>query len=140
MDNQESARPGPGFMLIAVLALLWNGFGATDYTMTQLHNQAWFDAMKVDLEMLAKVYAAPVWATAGWAVGVWGGFVGALALLLRKHMAANLFLASIVGAVVGFSWQIGAGVNSLALASVITGVAVFLFWYARRAEGQGLLN
>lgn len=140
MSGTASTRAGTGFWIVAGLALLWNGFGAADYTMTQTGNQAWLEAMQVDPALLAKVKAAPVWATAGWALGVWGGFLGSLALIMRKKLAAPLFLASIAGAVAGFSWQIGAGVNTLALAGVITGIAALLFWYARRAEFRGILS
>lgn len=140
MQDQTGARPGAGFWLVSALSLLWNGFGATDYTMTKLHNAAWFSAMKVDPALVAKVDAAPVWATAGWAVGVWAALVGSVLLVLRKRAAGTWFLASIVGAVIGFGWQISVGLNSLALAGFIVGLEVFFLWFARRAEGQGLLS
>ena len=49
------------FWAIAAVALLWNGYGAWDYTSYQLGLTP----------AIAAVDAAPVWATTCWALGVW---------------------------------------------------------------------
>ncbi len=139
--TDEPTRPPLSFHIAAWVALLWGAFGAADYTMTKLHNASWFAAMKVDPAMIAKVDAAPVWATAGWALGVWFTLLGAIALVLRKRQAGNLFLVSIVGAVVGFAWQMSAGiVSSPLLPAIIVGITAWLRWYASRAAAKGWLR
>ena len=58
--------------VVGILSLLWNGFGAYDYTMSHVGGLAYFETMGLDAEAFAWFEAMPVWATAAWAVGVWG--------------------------------------------------------------------
>lgn len=58
--------------LVGVLATLWNGFGAFDFTATFSRFEAW--TSNVPQPMLDYIYALPPWMWIGWALGVWGGF------------------------------------------------------------------
>ena len=107
--------------------------------MTQLRNPAWIG--QIDAEMLAKLDAAPTWATAAWALGVWGSFVGAILLLIRSHRAASAFAVSFVAALVSFAWQYSAGlVATPILPLVILSAVAFFWWYARRMREAGVLG
>jgi hypothetical protein len=91
--------------------------------------------------MLAKIDAAPAWATSAWALGVWGSFVGAVLLLIRSRRAATAFAVSFVAAVISFAWQYSAGlVTSPVLPLVILGAVAFFWWYATRMRGAGVLS
>jgi len=45
----------------------------------------------------AIINGRPTWATAGFAVGVFGGAIGCLLLLVKKPLAGLVFLISLVG-------------------------------------------
>lgn len=149
MTNQESAGGTPAsklFWVIGVLALLWNSFGCLDYTMTQTRNQAWLDQFTP--EQLAFVDSYPAWAVAAWAFGVWGGAVGSLLLLLRKRLAAPVYLVSLAGAVVSHVYYLflsngremmGGGIGAWLFPIVIIAIAAGLYAYARAMTTKQVL-
>lgn len=81
--------------VIGILALVWNGFGAFDYLMTQTRNEAYMSAFTP--EQLEYFYGFPAWMEAFWAIGVWGAVIGAVLLLLRSRWAFHAFVLGIVG-------------------------------------------
>lgn len=135
---------------VGVLAVLWNGFGATDYTMTQLRNRSWFEAMGFDagttevvLEFLA---AAPAWSDAAWALGVWGGLAGSLLLLMRSGWSVVVFALSLVGVIGSMIFQAQyqyppelAEMANSPIMWVVFAIAVFLLIYAWVMRKRGVL-
>lgn len=81
--------------VIGILALLWNGFGAYDYVMTQTQNEAYMAAFSP--EQLEYFYGFPVWMEACWAIGVWACFLGAILLVLRSALSFWAFLIGLGG-------------------------------------------
>lgn len=137
--------------IVGALALLWNGFGSYDYLMTRMRNTDYLAGMMPTVDpqaMLAWVDAFPIWAQAGWALGVWGGLIGAILLLMRNRWAVPLFAASLLGAVVGLGYQIVAapplagmeGAMNDLMPFVIIVVALALFLYARAMKARGVLR
>ena len=50
-----ASRPTPMHLwIVGILSLLWNAFGACDYTMTEMGNLAWFQMMGLGAEELAE--------------------------------------------------------------------------------------
>lgn len=141
LDPELSGRAAAPwhFWAVAAVGLLWNSFGAIDYTMTQLRNPAWIG--QIDADMLAKLDAAPAWATSAWALGVWGSFVGAVLLLIRSRRAPTAFAVSFVAALISFAWQYAAGlVATPVLPLVILAAVAFFWWYAGKMRDAGVLT
>ncbi|WP_313435707.1 hypothetical protein [Novosphingobium sp.] len=69
--------------IVGVLALVWNAFGCTDFSMTVTRNPEWLAPLSP--EMIDWLDAAPSWTIVTWALGVWGGLAGSLLLLLRSR-------------------------------------------------------
>jgi hypothetical protein len=90
----------------------------------------------------------PVWAHAGWAIGVWGGLAGAILLLVRSRYAVWAFVLSLVGAILGLGYQIAnpggpAGMHEGAgavMPYIIIGIAALLAWYSWSQEKKGVLR
>ena len=140
--NLPAHHAVPASLWIAGIAsVLWNAFGCTDYTMIQLHDAAWLKMGGVDAAMMAKIDAGPLWGVAGWATGVWASLAGSLLLLARSRYAVPAFLISLVGAVIGFAWQIPAGLaDPLWLPALIVAVVAAQWWFARRMVARGVLR
>lgn len=149
MNRLHKATPWH-LWLVGILALAWNGFGAADYTMTQLENRDWFGFMGFDAAqtdaVLAYMDASPMWTHAAWAIGVWGGVVGAILLLLRKRTAVAAFAVSFLGAALGLvnhlTADIPAELQEMADSPVMFGVvaiAAALLWYAWAMRKRGIL-
>ncbi len=133
--------------LVGVVSLVWNAFGAYDYTMSHLAGQPYFESMGLDVEAYAWFQALPGWSVAAWAVGVWGSVLGSILLLLRSRHAATAFLVSIVGAVISFCYQFLSerpasleGGMATIMPVVILVLIVAQWYYARRQAAAGVLR
>jgi len=128
------------------LATLWNGFGATDYFMTQTKNEPYLAAF-TDAQR-AYFDGFPDWADAAWALGVWGALLGSLLLLARSRHAVAAFGASLVGLFASSVYQHGLSdmpaefrsAPMIGMSVFIWVVAVALLVYARRQRARGVLR
>ena len=130
--------------IVSVLAILWNAGGAYDYIATQYRIESYMS--KFTPEQLEYFYAFPAWMDAAWAVGIWGAFLGAIALLLRKAWAVWLFGASILGLAVSTVYNFVLSDGAAAMgegAAMFTGViwiiALFLYFYAQAMTKRKVL-
>jgi hypothetical protein len=131
---------------VGVLALLWNLVGAFDYLMSQTRNASYM--AEFSPEQLEFFYGFPAWVVAAWAIAVWGGVLGSLLLLMRKALAAPVFLASLLAMTVTAFHNYGiangmeviGGGFELAFTAVIFIVQVLLLLYARRMRERGVLT
>lgn len=131
--------------VVGIASLLWNAVGALDYVMTQTRNPEYMAGFTP--EQLAFFYALPSWTIAAWAIGVWGGVLGSLLLLLRKSVAAWVFLASLIGVVLttfqnyvlSNGLEVMGGSGPAVFTAVIFLVAVGLYAYARAMTKRGVL-
>jgi len=132
--------------VVGVGALLWNCVGAFDYTMTETRN-AWYMSAFTP-QQLAYFYGFPKWVIATWALSVWGGVLGALALLLCKRWAVTLFAVSLVTMTVTFFHNfvltngvaVAGGLAGLLFTAMIFLVGVALLGYARVLARRGILR
>ncbi|MCA0394016.1 MAG: hypothetical protein LCH70_07885 [Proteobacteria bacterium] len=133
------------FRVISVLALLWNLVGVAMFFlqtgMSAEQIAALPDAQRVVYE------AMPPWLAIFYGLGVFGGALGALGLLLRRRWAMPLFAISLAAVLVQMiavyvltpAWE-ASGAAGLPMTLLIIGIAIFLFWYARRASSRGWLR
>ncbi len=132
--------------VVGVIALLWNSVGAFDYTMTEMRNTLYMRAFTP--EQVAYFYGFPQWAIATWAIGVWGGAAGSLALLLRKRWAVPIFAISLAAMTLTFFYNfvltdgvaVMGGRGALLFPAVIFVVGVVLLAYSRGLTRKGILR
>ena len=132
------------------LSLLWNAFGATDYTMSQLRNEAWLGGAAESMgitaqDMIAYIDGFPAWMHAFWALGVWGALLGSVLLLLRKRQAVWAFGLSLLGLAVTQIYQATTPQPAWADMAVgmtvtIWAIALFLLGYAIWMRNKGVLR
>lgn len=147
----RDAPPGVGegiplrLWVVGVLSLVWNAFGAFDYTMTNLRDRDYLAEFPPD--MLTVIDAMPLWAHAGWAVAVWGSLIGSALLLLRSRLAFGAFSASLVGLAVSTIWQgmtvLPAWMHTpgmIAMNLAIWAIVMALVLYSRRMTQCGILR
>ncbi len=91
-------KPPVWFWIVGGLLLIWNLMGVAAYLAEVSKTAEDLAAMKPEE---AALYAnMPAWATAAFAIAVWAGLAGIIALLLRKNWAWLLFALSILGLLV----------------------------------------
>ncbi len=128
------------FWIISVVTLIFNVMGVTNY----------FAQMNADsLASFPETYrpiieGRPAWATAAFAVAVFGGSLGCLLLLLKKSAAFYVLIASLLGVIVTMMHIFGvAGFSSFEIwIGVLMQLVVmaFLIWYSKQAESKGWIN
>ncbi|WP_460218894.1 hypothetical protein [Psychroserpens sp. MEBiC05023] len=140
MTDSLNTKPPVWFWIVAVLALIWNGLGVLAYL-----GQAFMtDDMIAQLppEQQAEFLVEhPAWYTACFALAVFCGALGALALLIRKKWATLLFIISLITAAIqhGYLFSTVEGM-SLAMPIMIIVVCAFLVWFARMATSKGWIK
>ena len=86
----------------------------------------------------------PAWATAAFAIAVFGSTLGCLLLLLRKSVASYVFIVSLLGVLVSMMHIFGvSGFSSFedwmgVLMQLV--VTAFLIWYSRYTKNKGWIS
>ncbi len=135
------------FIPVGIVALLWHAGGALDYLLTQLDFAPY--TSQVPAEWLVYFGAMPAWVTGAWALGVWGGLLGAVLLVMREHWAPLALAASFVGVGSATVWlmfistppmQQVVGAEFTVVMLVATAAALFLWLYARRMRQLNVIT
>lgn len=127
---------------VGILTLLWNGVGIFSYLMTHLGK---LEDLDMTPDQIAFFDSFPAWANALWALGVWGAFFGSVLLLLRSRWAVTSIAISVVGLVgttiyQNFMIEVPAELQSLPLNLAIWATTLFMLWYARKMQSEGVLR
>ncbi len=134
----RAAAPGWQYWTVAVIGFQWNCFGAYLYILTKQGDAALLAT--VPPPMQDYIATMPTWAHIGWSLGIWGSFLGSLLMLVRSRWAVQLFLVSLLGALLSFAGQARAGVLEPAQPVMILAVIALLLWYSRRSDHSGILR
>lgn len=128
-------KPPIWYWIISVLALLWNGAGvmaylgrafATDEMIAQLPKEQ-------QAEFLVEY---PAWYTAAFALAVFCGVLGCIALLIRKKWAHPLFIISALGAIVQHIYlfiNVEMTGATMIMPILVIIVCLFLIWFAKKS-------
>ena len=136
--------------VVGILGLLWNLIAVTDYTFAKMKSD-WYmkEVGQFTAEQIAWFGQFPMWANVGWALGVWGSFLGSLLLLARSRHAVSAFLVSAAGLLVMTIYQFVLkkdeftslfGSGPMYFNIVIWVILIALFLYARAMAAKGVLR
>ena len=147
-DTETQAAPAAAapwhFWVVAAIAVLWNGFGGYDYTMSHLQGEAYYRQMGMSEAVIAAMASYPTWMHAVWAVGVWGSVAGAVLLVLRMRWAFHAFAISTLGALGSVTYTLLTpamkAAMSPAMPIVIVVICLLFAWYSRTMTKRGVLR
>lgn len=151
MDDTARAVTPLHLWIVGGLATLWNAFGCYDYFMTRTRGADYIEGMMHTADgeaIMAYIDSFPIWASAGWGLGVWAGLAGSILLLMRHRLAVPVLAASLVGAVIGIGYQLAnpsdipelsESINKV-MPYIIIAIALALFLYARAQRAKGVLR
>lgn len=86
------------FMLLAVLALIWNVMGITAFLGTAMMSAEEFAKMTQVQQSLQN--SIPIWAKMAFGIAVFTGVFGSLLLVLKKSLALPVLIASLVAVLI----------------------------------------
>jgi len=145
MSNDVAAKAPSWFRLLAVIGLLWNLIGVAMY----LQNVGLFGDPLAGLNEAERALAAsiPAWVTAAFAIAVFSGLFGALALVLLKRVARPLLILSLLAVLAQTGWIVLLsdaravhGLAGIAMHALIVLIAAGLAWLATSGLRRGWLN
>lgn len=130
---------------VGAATLLWNGFGAFQwYRQVTRSDSYWGD---LTMEQVQFIIAQPMWVEVAFGVGVWTGVLGALMLLLRRRLALNAFVASLIAILVNTLFmqvlsnaRAVFGNGTLIAAIAVIAVAAASIVYAHFARKRGIIR
>jgi hypothetical protein len=139
MSENSSNKPPIWFWIVSVLGLVWNGMGVNAY-LQQAYNTESFRAM-YSPEQLEIVANQPAWLTGVFAVAVFAGALGCLALLLRKKLAVTLMLLSLLAVIIQMGYVlINNQQSDMIMTLMIIVFAFFLVWFSRKSASNGWIS
>lgn len=137
-------RSSPRWLPIAAaLGLLWNLFGIFRFSASFGASVEGLMRQGMTAEQAALYHGLPVWMTAAFAVGVFGGAIGCVLLWLRKPAATAVFALSLCAYLVLYIGDIVLGVfaafgpSQIAVLTLVVVIAAILFALSRRAGRLG---
>jgi len=150
MTMTEAVKTPWHLWLVGILAVLWNLIAVTDYSFAKIRSD-WYmkDVAGFTPEQIAWFDGFPLWANIGWALGVWGSFLGAVLLLARSRHAVTAFVVSAAGLAAMTVYQFALksdefvglfGPGPMYFNIVIWVVLIALFLYARAQAAKAVLR
>ncbi len=144
--SEESIGGTPrSFLVIGIVALLWNALGVFFYLMEVTRSPEAL-AQMAEAER-ALIESLPSWVTGAYATAVFLGLLGCAGLLLKKAWGVTLFMVSLVAIVVQMGYWLFMtnspevyGSEVFVMPVIVTAIGAFLVWYSRAAKAKGWLS
>ncbi len=139
MSENSTNKPPIWFWIVSVIGLVWNGMGVNAY-LQQAYNTESFRAMYPP-EQLELVANQPSWLTAAFAIAVFGGALGCVALLLRKKWAATLLSISLLAVIIQMGYLLFSDqATNMVMTIMIIVFAIFLVWFSRKSAANAWIS
>ena len=132
MSENSTNKPPIWFWIVSVIGLVWNGMGVDYYLGQAYKTERWLAQHSTEqLELMAN---NPTWLTAAFAIAVFGGILGCLALLLKKKIAKILFLLSFIAVIIQQGYIFINGYNEGYLMHLMIIIfSILLLWLSRKS-------
>jgi len=95
MNNAPAKAPWH-LWLVGVFATLFNTVGVFDFVMNRVQGDKYLASTGMTPEQIAHYAQMPGWMMVVWAVGVFGAFAASILLLMRRRLAAPVFVVSLL--------------------------------------------
>lgn len=129
-------KPNAAFWIIGILALIWNLLGVFAYLgQAYITEEALALLPQGDQDYINN---SPAWVTAAFAIAVFAGAFGCIALLMRKKLANTLLLLSFIAVLVQSMYNffiqdyVDLSGQNIIMPMMIILLSAFLVWYSRK--------
>jgi len=137
---ETTNTPPKSFLIIGILSLLWNLIGVLFYLISAYMPDEVFQALPEIQQDF--ILSTPAWATAAFAIAVFGGTLGSIGLLIKKKWAVLLFVLSLLGILSNYiysyamstGYEVAGGATGMIMPVLVTVIGIFLVYYSRKAK------
>ena len=141
----DTNKPTIVFWIIAVIALLWNLTGLYSFFIEVFISQ---DALANMPSEERELYQnTPGWIKVVFGIATISGTAGSVYLLLRRKISYNLFVLSVIAALIQMVYSAAAteaikvfGIVAIIMPIIVIGFGVFLAWYSKACIIKGWLK
>ncbi|WP_431127890.1 hypothetical protein [Flagellimonas flava] len=141
----DSNKPPVWFWVVSVVALLWNLMGVAAYLGDAYTSIEQLEQMTQEQRALFE--GRPAWVTAAFAIAVFGGTLGSIALLIRKKWAKPLLVLSLIAALAQFVYNTFMtntievmGNQAIFFPILVLGIGLYLVFLAKKSIQKGWLS
>ncbi|WP_027391586.1 hypothetical protein [Aquimarina latercula] len=132
------------FWVISIIALLWNIMGVMAYLGQAYMTEEILNAMpEADQHFYNNI---PAWVTSVFAIAVFSGLFGCIALLIRKKIAIILFIVSLLGILAQQTYNffiqdfVELSGQRVYMPVMILVFAIFLIWFSKFSNSKGWIS
>jgi len=133
----DSNKPPIWFWVVSVIALLWNLMGVAAYLGDAYTSIEQLEQMTQEQRALFE--GRPAWVTAAFAIAVFSGALGSIALLIRKKWAKLLLILSFIAALAQFIYNTFMtntvevmGNQAIIFPILVLGFGLYLIFFAKK--------
>ena len=131
-------KPPLWFWIVSALALIWNILGVGAYfAQISMTDEVMSALPQEQQDMYANI---PSWYMIVFAIAVFAGALGCIALLLRKKWAYTIFLIGAIAALIQMAYITFALKMPNVMTPMIIIVAIALIWLAKKATAKGWIS
>ncbi len=143
--TQTLAKPPAWFWIIAGLAVAWNAIGVFAFTADASMTAQ--QAAQLPPDQQALIAERPSWVLIVYAVAVFGGLLGAAALLIRRAYAVPLLALSFAAILVQFGYLVFGmnvvaklGATAAIFPAIVVAIGAGELWFANVAKGRSWIG
>ncbi|WP_272022515.1 hypothetical protein [Olleya namhaensis] len=138
MSNSTIQKLPIWFIVVSILALIWNAMGVMAYiSQAYMTEEVLTQLPEADQQMYANL---PSWYIGAFAVAVFAGTIGSLGLVIRKKWAFYVLLISLIAAIAQMCYLAFVLKMANAMTPMIIIVGIALVWLADYATKKGWLS
>ena len=139
-------KPKALFWIIAIIALLWNLMGLSEFIKTAFFVEMYADTY-TEIQMDA-IRNAPIWTDVLFGISTITGVLASIMLLMRKKVAIQLFVISVL-TVIGHTLGAILALDSIGLFGmgeglifplVIIVLDIFFYWFSKHSYKKGWIQ
>ncbi|GMN11969.1 hypothetical protein MTsPCn9_32710 [Croceitalea sp. MTPC9] len=146
MTTNEINKPPVWFWVVSIIALLWNLTGVFNYLMQAYLPIEQLEAMSQAERELYE--GQPAWVTGAFAVAVFAGTIGCIALLIRKKWARPVLILSLISSISLFSYtlfisntiEVYGIVHAIIMPILVVLIGIYLVFFAKKGIVNGWLK
>ncbi|MDT0608348.1 hypothetical protein [Croceitalea rosinachiae] len=144
--TNTSIKPPIWFWVVSVIALLWNLMGVFNYLVQAYLPIEQLEAMSQAERELYE--GQPAWATGAFAIAVFTGTIGCIALLIRKKWARPILVLSLISSIALFSYtlfisntiEVYGIVHAIVMPILVILIGIYLVFFAKKGIINGWLK
>jgi len=145
MTTTALTKPSKSFLIIAILALLWNLMGVMNFYLDVTISSEALSALPDGQRELYET--TPLWTKILFGIATISGTLACILLLMKKSLAIPVFIISFIAVIIQMTyWLVFTnsmkvyGPAGAVMPLIVIFISAFLVWYANSSKAKGWIS